>query len=148
MKRASDNNSEHGMIDRRRFLHRAGTLSAICVATPVLAGCEILAARDDERYTVDINENRRFEPANLTIPVGSTVVWDNKSEMRHGVTTDASELEDAAEIILPDGVHPFSSDDLFAGETWSLRFTVPGSYVYVCPYHYEDGMIGSVVVEE
>lgn len=148
MKRASDNNSEHGLICRRRFLHRAGMLSAICVATPVLAGCEILAARDDERYTVDINENRRFEPASLTIPVGSTVIWDNKTETRHGVTTDASELEGAEEIVLPIGVWPFSSGDLFAGETWSLTFTVPGSYVYVCPFHHEHGMIGSVVVEE
>ena len=147
MERARDA-IEHARPDRREVVRRAGRLGLVVAAAPLLAACEILAARDDDRFTVEINRNRRFEPANLTIPVGSTVVWDNMSEIRHAVTTDASELEDANEIVLPDRVVPFSSDDLFTGDTWSLRFTVPGSYVYVCPYHYDIGMIGSIVVEE
>lgn len=140
--------SERMTADRRQLLHRAGRLGIAVAAVPLLAACEILAARDDDRYAVEINRNRRFEPANLTVPLGSTVVWDNMSEIRHGVTTDASALDEADAIALPQRVQPFSSGDLFPGDTWSLTFTVPGSYVYVCPYHYGSGMIGTVVVEE
>ena len=140
--------TERANANRRQFLSRAGKLGIVAVAAPALAACEILAARDDNRHTVTINRNRRFEPATLTIPVGSTVVWENMSETRHGVTTDGSDLDGADEILLPDGVQPFSSGALFTGQTWTLTFTIPGSYVYVCPYHHDTGMIGTITVEE
>ena len=118
-----------------------------CLAVPVLAGCEILAARSDNRYTVEMTNRRRFEPASLTIPLGSTVVWDNTAQRVHSVTTDGSGLENPEGIDLPAGVEPFNSGDLFPGDTWSLRFTVAGAYVYVCRYHHDEGMIGTVIVE-
>lgn len=147
MTSASDTTPGHGRIDRRRFLRRVGAIGAVGSAVPVLTGCQILAARDDDRYTVEITEGYHFEPAALTVPLGSTVVWDNKSNIRHAVTTDASDLEAAGTIELPRYVRPFDSGDLFPGDTWALTFTIPGSYVYVCPYHYERGMIGTVIVE-
>lgn len=148
MTSASNTTSEHGRIDRRRFLRRVGAIGAVGLAVPVLAGCQILAARDDTRVTVDITKGHRFEPAGLTIPLGATVVWDNKSNIRHAVTTDPSDLEDGEAITLPKYVRPFGSGDLFPGDTWALTFTIPGTYVYVCPYHNDRGMVGTVIVEE
>lgn len=147
MTSASDTTPEHGRIDRRCFLRRVGGIGAVGLSAPVLAGCQILAARDEDRYTVEITEGYRFEPAALTVPLGSTVVWDNKSNIRHAVSTDASDLENPEAITLPRYVRPFDSGDLFPGDTWALTFTVPGSYVYVCPYHHDRGMMGTVIVE-
>lgn len=134
--------------DRRAFLRRTGALGVASLAGLVLAGCRLLAARDDSRHTVTISQRRRFEPAALTIPLGATVVWENMSTIRHAVTTDASRLDDAEAVIRPSGVGAFDSGDLFPGETWALTFTLAGSYVYVCPYHYDVGMVGSIIVEE
>lgn len=140
--------TERRVESRRRLLRRVGALGAACLTLPALAGCQILAATADERYRVRMNRNRRFEPASITVPVGAMVVWENMSELRHAVTTDSERLDNGAEIVLPDNVVPFTSPDLFTGETWVLRFTEPGSYVYACPYHHDNGMIGMVLVEE
>jgi plastocyanin len=137
-----------GTIDRRGLLRRAGGIGLIGVAGPVLAGCEILAARDDDRYTVTIAEGKRFEPASLTVPVGSTVVWDNTSSRRHAVSTEPARFERDIGIVLPDGVEPFTSIDLATGQTWNRTLTVPGTYVYACPYHADEGMLGMIVVED
>lgn len=123
-------------------------MGAIGLAVPVLAGCQILSARADDRYTVEITEGYHFEPAALKVPLGSTVVWDNRSNIRHAVTTNASDIEDGEAITLPRYVRPFGSGDLFPGDTWALTFTIPGTYVYVCPYHDDRGMVGTVIVEE
>ncbi len=140
--------SETSVMNRRHFLRRLGAASATCAVVPGLVACTMVAARDDNRFTVEMTENRRFEPASLTIPVGSIVVWDNTSQRRHAVTTDASDLGGAEAIALSPGVEPWGSGDMYVGDTWALTFTVPGDYVYVCPYHHESGMIGTIVVEE
>jgi plastocyanin len=135
-------------IDRRSLFRRAGEIGLIAVAGPVLAGCDVLAARDDDRYTVTITEGRRFEPASLTVPAGSTVVWENASTRPHAVSTDAARFEGDVWIVLPDGVEPFTSIDLVTGQTWIRNLTVPGTYVYACPYHAGEGMLGMIVVEQ
>ncbi len=134
--------------DRRTFLQRAGSLGVICLAVPVITGCEVLGARDDTRYTVSMTGDYQFTPAGLSVPLGSTVVWHNQSNRRHAVTTDPDDIGEGAQIVIPDGVLPFNSPDLFTGETWRVHFTVPGAYVYACPYHHDRGMIGSITVEE
>ncbi|MDQ4075810.1 MAG: plastocyanin/azurin family copper-binding protein [Chloroflexota bacterium] len=143
-----DERTRQRPVDRRSLLQRLVSLGGMCLAVPVVAGCEILAARDDDRYTVHMTNDREFAPASLTVPLGSTVVWENQTDRRHAVTTDASHLEEGAPVALPASVAPFTSPDLFTGETWQLRFTQPGTYVYACPYHYQDNMIGSIAVEE
>lgn len=149
MDRSSRIFNDQAVIDRRRFLHRSGTFGLMCLVAPMIAGCQILAARDDHRHTVRITDRRSFEPAGLTIPLGDTVVWENMSNIRHAVTTDPSGLEDVQAVAVPSGVQPFSSSDLSPGETWALTFTIPGSYIYVCPYHHDRGMIGTIeVVDE
>jgi len=33
------------------------------------------------------------------------------------------------------------------GKTWRMSFTVPGTYKYVCTFHEDHGMMGTVIVK-
>lgn len=135
-------------IDRRTLVRWVGKIGLVASAVPVLVACDVLAARDDDRYTVTIVEGRRFEPASLTVPVGSTVVWENLSTRRHAISTDPARFDRDVGVVVPDGVDPFTSIDLVTGQTWKRALTEPGTYVYACPYHADVGMIGMILVEE
>ena len=72
-----------------------------------------------------------FQPAALSVKVGTTVTWTNNDNASHTVTSNAgSEL---------------NSQTLSNGGTYSHTFTVPGSFSYHCAIH--PSMQGSVTVE-
>jgi plastocyanin len=62
----------------------------------------------------------RFDHSSLTVPVGTTVIWTNRDQDSHTVTST-------------DGV--FSSPALDPGEGFSYRFTTSGTYTYYCALH-------------
>jgi plastocyanin len=62
----------------------------------------------------------RFEPADLTVSPGATVVWRNAGAHVHTVTAD-------------DG--SFSSPNLAPGATWRWRFENSGGTPYHCSPH-------------
>ena len=70
-----------------------------------------------------------FSPASVSVHVGDSVEWTNKSGNIHNVT------------FATPAVH---SPVMFAGETWKQTFTTPGTFHYVCTYH--PGMEGEIVV--
>ena len=72
--------------------------------------------------------NFAFEPATLTVPVGTSVVWTNQDGSNHFVK-------------FPD----VGSDRLKKGATYSRAFTAPGTYTYECSIH--PSMTGTVVVQ-
>jgi amicyanin len=74
-------------------------------------------------------DNFKFDPATLTVPVGSTVTWTNKDEEPHTIAAK-------------DG--SFHSPTLDTKGTYSFTFTNPGSYDYICSIH--PFMTGTVVV--
>jgi plastocyanin len=76
-----------------------------------------------------------FLPAELTVPVGTTVVWVNDEQAKHTATAD-DEL--------------FDTGDQRLGDSYSYTFTEPGAYPYFCRYHGDVGgvgMAGVIVVE-
>jgi len=77
-----------------------------------------------------------FSPKNLTIRRGETVQWRNISIFHHTVTNNAG----------PPGGAPFESGEVPAGQVYFQRFDVPGTYPYICRYHADDGMVGSIIV--
>lgn len=94
----------------------------------------------------------RFDPEELTVPVGDTVTWGFASG-EHNVSCRPGD-SDAVE--LPDGAEPFASygpdesprrSRVPRGETYEHTFDVSGRYVYVCIPHVHDGMVGTVHVE-
>ncbi|MGQ0535040.1 MAG: copper-containing nitrite reductase, partial [Methanobacteriota archaeon] len=85
----------------------------------------------------------KFAPATITVAVGATVTWTNHEVAPHTVTT-----------MDPDrwGT-PGSGDEteewLAEGESWSFKFTEPGTYRYRCLPHSTAsgaGMVGTVIV--
>jgi plastocyanin len=80
--------------------------------------------------------SNRFEPANVTIPVGTTVTWTWVGGF-HSVT--------------PTGGPTFtgSGDPVSAPHTFSQTFSSPGTYVYFCVVHGSPsgGMRGTIVVQ-
>jgi len=65
-------------------------------------------------------QNFSFQPASITVAVGSTVTWTNKDSASHTVTAD-------------DG--SFDSKPIASGSTFSQTFTKAGTYAYHCAIH-------------
>jgi plastocyanin len=122
-------------FSRREFLILSAGLLAACGTT----------GREPD-YTVVMKRPAVFEPASLSIPAGSIVAWQNRSENIHTVTADPAKAMLPERVVLPAGVSPFDSGDIFAGERWVYTFEVPGTYVYFCRYHELDEMIGIITV--
>ncbi len=93
----------------------------------------------------------RYEPEEVEIGVGDTVLWTFES-VGHNVTSKPGASEKCKN---PEGAEPFASYEgtnhhavLDVGETYEHEFTVPGEYVYVCAPHAGQGMVGTVTVTE
>ena len=61
-----------------------------------------------------------YNPYNLYVPVGTTVVWTNYDVAHHTVTADGG---------------LFSSTILLQGQSFSFTFTTVGNYPYHCAVH-------------
>jgi plastocyanin len=73
--------------------------------------------------------NFSFQPAAITISVGTTITWTNTDSAVHTVTAD-------------DG--SFTSDRLGSGATFSQTFATAGTFAYHCSIH--ASMKGTVTV--
>jgi plastocyanin len=73
----------------------------------------------------------RCEPAKLTVPAGTTVLWRNHGRHGHTVTSDAGD---------------WGSKELAPADTYSYTFPRPGEYPYHCQVHPEQ-MRGTVIVK-
>jgi plastocyanin len=94
-------------------------------ATETTAGAETPA-----RFDVDI-ANFQFTPAEVTIPAGTEVVWTNNDTDVHSIVSDGD---------------MFASSEVFEpGESYSVVFTEPGTYPYICGVH--PFMMGTITVE-
>lgn len=83
----------------------------------------------------DSNTPNVFEPAILRIASGDTITF---------VPTDTGHNAASKRGMIPDGADPWNGaidDEL------NITFTVPGIYGYVCLPHYEQGMVGLIVVD-
>jgi len=96
---------------------------------------------------VNISDLLQFEPKVVTIKAGQTVVWNNKSVLKHTVTADPRKAANLAHVLLPDGAEPFDSDLIMPLDTYQRTFTVPGQYRYFCIPHEATNMVGEVIVE-
>lgn len=74
-------------------------------------------------------DNFSFGPAELTVPVGTTVTWTNRDDIPHTVVS-------------VDKV--FKSKVLDTDETFSFTFDTAGTYPYFCSIHPK--MTGKVLV--
>jgi len=136
-------------MKRRTFL---GTVAGIEVGA--LAGC-VGRGLSSDQYDVGMAANA-YEPAEITVDVGTTVVWGNSSSRPHSVTAYESELPDGANYFASGGFESqgAAEDGYFddegvvdPGETYEHTFETVGTHRYFCIPHEAAGMKGTVVVE-
>jgi plastocyanin len=117
----------------RKNIWVAGVAMPVIIAMLLLlAGSPSVTANDQpSAANAEVKiDNFVFGPQTITVPVGTTVTWTNKDDIPH--TT-----------VSTDGV--FKSKVMDTDETFSYKFTKPGTYSYFCSVHPK--MTGKVVVQ-
>lgn len=97
---------------------------------------------------IDTTTTLGFSPQTVSIRAGQVVLWRNQSLFSHTVTFDRSAAGDPNDVVVPVGAEPFSSGDIPPGETFAHKFTVPGTYRYVCLKHEGEKMTGTLIVTQ
>ena len=98
-------------------------------ATPTTEQTDTGAAPDGgEAVSISIIDND-YDPAETTVPAGTTVTWTNDGQAPHTVTAEGS----------------FDSGDIEPGGTFEETLDEPGTIDYVCTIH--PGQAGTVIVE-
>ena len=134
-------------IRHRRLMPAAAALAVL------LAGCNTEGPAYDlpagiYDQIVDMTTTLGFSPQTVTIKAGQVVLWRNQSLFAHTVTFDRSAAGDPNDVVIPVGAEPFASGDIPQGETFAHKFTVPGTYRYVCLKHEGQGMTGTIIVTQ
>jgi plastocyanin len=118
-----------------RKIFMLSAMAALCgVAVPGMAAdaSSSSAAASSKGKSIEVTiEKFAFQPKALNVPVGTKVVWTNKDEEPHTVTS-------AGELFK-------SSMALDGGDTYSVTFAKPGTYTYFCTVH--PFMTGTIVVK-
>lgn len=136
---------------------RFAIIAALALALPVTAatmaaagsgrgGDRAAVSRLADTTVVEMTDQLKFDPAEVTIHIGDTVVWRNTSVLIHTVTDDASKAVRPEDAGLPKGAKPWNSGQLKPGGSFSRTFTVPGEYRYFCIPHEAAGMKGALRV--
>lgn len=89
-------------------------------------GSTTTAAPGGSQVTI---QNFAFSPAELTVPVGTTVTWTNSDSTNHTVTSDTAVFESAT---------------LARGDTFEFTFTQAGEFPYHCSLH--PSMTATIIV--
>ena len=99
---------------------------------PADAAPESSSQADAATAEVSVNiQGMAYQPASLTIKIGTKVTWTNNDRAPHTVTSMDS--------------GPLASGSLNFGDSYSMTFNEPGTYTYYCKFH--PRMRASVIVE-
>jgi plastocyanin len=98
------------------------------VVAVALSFCQNLGSAHAEDTLVKI-DNFTFEPAKLTVKVGTTVTWKNRDDIPHTVVSAGK----------------FRSKAMDTDDSYSFTFTAAGDYPYFCSLH--PHMTGTITVE-
>ncbi len=100
-------------------------------ATPVPTPISQASVSDN---TVTIKDFA-FSPQTITVKTGATVRWENRDSVTHRIMFTDSAGRDTNDNL----------DPLGSSQSYSRKFTEPGTYPYYCKIHPE--MKGTVIVE-
>ena len=98
------------------------TTAASAPAGPLVSILSMSAMQENAPY---------YSPDTITVVMGvnSTVTWTNNDDAPHTVTASGGS---------------FNSGNIDPGQSWTYKFTSPGTYAYYCSYH--SWMKGTVIV--
>jgi plastocyanin len=105
----------------------AATTASTATAAPMPAAT---AAPTAAAVVIEMGDHY-FDPAQLTVKVGTTVTWKNVGQATH-------------DLAARDG--SFTNPGMSSGQSYSFVLTKPGRYPYVCMQHEGDGMVGELTV--
>ncbi|HEX2058693.1 MAG TPA: plastocyanin/azurin family copper-binding protein [Actinomycetota bacterium] len=125
----------------------------LVVALALLGACSDDSVPD--ATTVEMVDGQRFAPAELRVAAGTTVTFVNESAEAHTVTAYEDALPEDAEYFASGafGTEEQARDALADGlvgqeSGYEVTFAAPGTYEYFCIPHEQQGMKGTIVVEE
>ncbi len=95
---------------------------------------------------VEMNDNLRFAPTEITIKAGDTVEWRNTGSIGHTATADPGRAPGSKYIELPSVAETFDSGWVKGGQVFRHTFSEPGVYRYICLPHEGARMFGTVIV--
>jgi len=121
------------MLQPARFLGLFVLVVALLLHT---SGCLSVAQSPAPGGPSVLMRSSSLPPKEMKVKVGTTVTWMNAGTTAHSATAiDKS----------------FNTRNLQPGETKSVAFSTPGTFVYHCVFHGNpddrSGMIGTVIVE-
>jgi plastocyanin len=141
-------------ISRREFIRAGGTGAMVAASTGLAVGQETTT------HTVEMTDQLVFDPAELTIAPGDTVIWENVGSIGHSVTAYEDATPADAAYFASGGfdsetaarnnysVGDAGSGDVVGGETYQHTFEGEGTYEYFCIPHEGAGMVGTIQVGE
>jgi len=124
-----------------------GTGPAPVVATTVETQITGSEAQNATNSTTVMIENFAYNPADITVPVGTTVTWTNEDNVGHTVTEGNPNSPKPANLRVFDSSGEALTGKVALigpGQSWNYTFTTPGTYEYYCIVH--PYMIGQVTV--
>jgi len=107
-------------------------LGSLCLAmgASLPARAASVAAPKAPTQQIEIR-NFAFAPKSLTVPTGTRVVWTNRDEEPHVITSAGSQFA--------------SSKGLDTSDSYAVTFSKPGTYAYYCSIH--PMMVGTIIVQ-
>jgi plastocyanin len=117
----------------RRNVFIAGLAAALVLGTLGFGTGQksSVASAQEKTSTMEVKiDNFSFGPADLTVPVGTTVTWTNRDDIPHTVVSTEK---------------VFKSKVLDTDEKFSFTFSKAGTYPYFCSIHPK--MTGKVIVQ-
>ena len=134
-------------MTRRAVLRLLG-MGLIAVPAVGLAGCTTARENDQPVVKIQVGDKQSyFSPAEMTIPKGSTITWQNIATYPQTVTCDPAKAGNFPYVSLPQGAKPFDSGELYPGQTWAYTFNIPGNYLYFSRYTPIPSLVGTIHVE-
>ena len=119
------------MRKQLRWFGFGAPVVAVAAALMVF-GAELQVAEAQQPVRIEmISPNPRFEPANVTVPVGTTVTWTLVAG-GHSTTSETGLWDSGVTREM--------------GDVFSYTFSQPGTYGYFCMPNREVGMVGTVTV--
>ena len=97
------------------------------------------------RVMVGPNFSSTFAPAQVTIKVGGTVIWQWASA-NHNVVSGANGAPDNR-FCNDNDMNCAQAPLKNAGDTYSHKFNQAGRFEYFCAPHFGAGMVGTVIVQ-
>lgn len=80
-----------------------------------------------------------YDPAEIAIPVGTTILWFNDDPLQpHTITSGSPEAGDSGDL--------FDSSFMSEGSIFQHTFDEPGDYTYYCQFH--QNAVGKILVSD